>query len=293
MRPTLAVVIPTFNSNVRLFEECVRSLAAQTLPADAVVVVDDGSEASNADRLEAALVTANLPQTTFVRLGRHRGIAHARNIGFRTKCCDWTLLLDSDDRIDADACATVVKAVQPSAHMIYSDHSVVTAQDTPIHARRKHLYHRALKRWGGTWASPLLHATFIFHAQAYRTNTLEAVGGFEESWGYGDEIAAQLRIEEKFGYMAFRHIPRSLYTYVSNPQSVVHDAALYKRLIGNIECILISRMRSLRRDVRRCERHGRAHLFHAAHYRYSTVAGSYLELPWFDNHELMFAPDVG
>jgi len=90
MRPTVSVVIPTFN-RANLLGEAVCSALQQTRPPDEIIIVDDGS-------------TDNIEQTIKPYAGRVRyiqqrnaGAASARNHGIRVASGDFIAFLDSDD----------------------------------------------------------------------------------------------------------------------------------------------------------------------------------------------------
>jgi glycosyltransferase involved in cell wall biosynthesis len=252
-------------------------------------VVDDGSEPTARAAVEEAVTEAALTNAYFMALPQHCGMAAARNYGLRALECEWTLLLDSDDQLASDACDAILSHVDHGQHLLYADHVLSNFDGTDAVTRRKVRYQEELQRWGATWASPFLHATFLFHPQVYRTQTLLANGAFNEAWGYGDEIEAQLAIEAEYGPTAIAHIPRVLYRYIRNPRSVVHQPTLYKRLIENIEQILLAGMRRFRGDVVACTRLGRSVEYHAAHYTFRAEAG-HLELPWFDSATLQLTP---
>jgi glycosyltransferase involved in cell wall biosynthesis len=289
---SLAIVIPTYNSDLALFAACLASVACQSERATRIVVVDDGSRSDVVKRLSHIARASRIRDLQFVALPRHTGMAGARNEGIKRAACEWTILLDSDDRLVETACARVRAATHEEAHIVYSDHEMITADGAALVTRRKAAYHAALEIYGGTWMSPLLHATFVFHLQAYRTATLLQLGCLASHWGYGDEIEMQLEIEARFGSAAFRHVPEVLYRYVKNPVSVVHQPSLYAQLITNIETILLTEMR--RRcacQVQSCSRVGRARDHHAAHYVFAGDGS--LAPPWFDNTRLQFDPRYG
>jgi glycosyltransferase involved in cell wall biosynthesis len=258
----------------------------QTSPFDEVVIVDDGSRPTELAALEAEVERAG-KSVRFARLDKHLGMAAARNYGARLTECEWVMLVDSDDRLTTEAGALVRSRLHERWHLVYGDHEFVTASGLPIHLRKKAVYDGALSAWGGTWKSPLLHSTFVFHPQVYRRATLERLGWFDQSWGYGDEIELQLRIEEECGHRAIAHVPAILYQYVQNPDSVVHQPKLYELLIKNIGEILLLHMQRRRPGVTTCKRLGRARDHHAAHYAFTSGAEE-LRVPWFCNETMSF-----
>lgn len=87
---TISVIVPTFN-RARTLPAAIRSVLAQTLPADEVIVVDDGSEDETPEILETYG-----PPVVVIRQS-NQGPAIARNTGLARATGRWTAFLDSDD----------------------------------------------------------------------------------------------------------------------------------------------------------------------------------------------------
>lgn len=94
MRRSVAVVVSSFNQGL-MIREAVASIWGQSVPADEVVVVDDGS--TDEDSLD---VLVDL-ETEGVRVIRqsNAGVSAARNAGVRSVGADLVVVLDGDDRL--------------------------------------------------------------------------------------------------------------------------------------------------------------------------------------------------
>lgn len=91
-RPSVSVVIPTYNRHAEVLAAA-RTALSQTLPPLEVIIVDDGSSQDKAE-LRAACLDAG------VRLLEHdvnKGGGAARNTGIDAARGEWVALLDSDD----------------------------------------------------------------------------------------------------------------------------------------------------------------------------------------------------
>lgn len=86
---SVAVIIPAFNRE-HLIRETLESVLAQNLPADEIIVVDDGSTDNT------AAVAASYPGVQVLRQS-NCGESAARNHAVRTAKSEWVAFLDSDD----------------------------------------------------------------------------------------------------------------------------------------------------------------------------------------------------
>ncbi|MGC6415731.1 MAG: glycosyltransferase family 2 protein [Bradymonadia bacterium] len=85
------VIIPTYNRKETLCH-ALDSVLSQTVPAQSVIVVDDGSTDETGAMLEQVY-----PQVT-VLTQDNQGVSAARNRGISATVTPWIALLDSDDR---------------------------------------------------------------------------------------------------------------------------------------------------------------------------------------------------
>ncbi|MFE9700145.1 CDP-glycerol glycerophosphotransferase family protein [Streptomyces sp. NPDC006270] len=101
MKPLLSVVVPVHNVEAYL-EDCLRSVAEQTLEAIEVVLVDDGSTDGSA-RIAAAFAARDR-RFRLVRQ-KNAGLSAARNAGVRhtTPTVPYLAFADSDDIVAHDA----------------------------------------------------------------------------------------------------------------------------------------------------------------------------------------------
>ena len=84
-----SVIIPAYNA-ARTIEAALASVQAQTIPPEAVLVVDDGS------RDETAAIVATMPGVSLIRQA-NAGPGAARNRGAALADSEWLAFLDADD----------------------------------------------------------------------------------------------------------------------------------------------------------------------------------------------------
>ena len=87
---SVSVVIPTYN-RVHLLERALDSVLGQTLAADEIIVVDDGSTDDTVSTVKSLHPEVKLIQQD------NLGVSAARNTGISAARHDWIALLDSDD----------------------------------------------------------------------------------------------------------------------------------------------------------------------------------------------------
>lgn len=102
---TLSVIIPTYNGAAYL-RETLESVFAQTLPADEVIAVDDGSTDGSPD-----ILCSFGDRITIVRQ-KNQGVAVARNTGLEHASGDLIAFLDQDDLWPADRNRRLVEALR-------------------------------------------------------------------------------------------------------------------------------------------------------------------------------------
>ncbi len=88
---TVSAVIPTFN-RLGFIRRAINSVLAQTVPADEVLIIDDGSTDGTADLLNAEYG----PRLRVIRQA-NTGVSGARRRGVQEAKGDWIAFLDSDD----------------------------------------------------------------------------------------------------------------------------------------------------------------------------------------------------
>ncbi len=179
----VAVIIPTYN-HARFLAAAISSVLAQTLPADEIIVVDDGST----DSPEA--VTPGYPRLRLIRQD-NRGLAAARNTGLRASTARHLVFLDADDRLrpEAIACNLGLLARDPEAGLAYGGYCNVDAvtgkvSPAPFLPVPREAFSAFLR--GNAIG---MHATAM-----YRREALEAIGGYREGLPACEDYDAYLRL---------------------------------------------------------------------------------------------------
>ena len=102
---TIAVVVPTYNRAVYLMR-ALESVARQSVPAQEVVVVDDGSTDETSKK-----VRRHFPNFRYIFQER-KGVSAARNAGIMSVKSQWIAFLDSDDEWLPNKLATQINTLK-------------------------------------------------------------------------------------------------------------------------------------------------------------------------------------
>ncbi len=105
--PRISVVVPIYNVEAYL-DECLLSLAGQTVGDLEVVMVDDGATDGSAAIAERH--AARDPRLRLIRQSNH-GLGHARNTGVQAAIGEFLAFVDSDDKLPPDALELLLGAL--------------------------------------------------------------------------------------------------------------------------------------------------------------------------------------
>jgi glycosyltransferase involved in cell wall biosynthesis len=181
----VSVIIPSYNS-ARWLASAVGSVRRQTLPADEIVIVDDGSTD------ETALLCRTFGEGVKYVHRRNGGLAAARNTGVRESSGDWLLFLDADDILLPNALQDLLRTAEESdAGVVYGFvlqrremttdarlHGRPYAVGKPPHPAKAHF-----------WWTPIPTAGCAL----IRRSLNEEVGGFDENFRQVEDAEYWLR----------------------------------------------------------------------------------------------------
>jgi hypothetical protein len=169
--PTFSIVITAYQA-AETIPAAVASALNQTLPAQEVIVVDDGST----DDLAGALRPFASAITTIRR--ENGGGAAARNTGAGAANADFMAVLDADDAYDPrrlEAIASLARS-RPDLDLITTDARLVAAGESAGTFAQFTPFAVADQR------TAIFETCFLGGWPAVRLSRLEAIGGFDESF---------------------------------------------------------------------------------------------------------------
>jgi glycosyltransferase involved in cell wall biosynthesis len=107
----ISVVIPAYNA-VPYLPRCLKSVFAQTLKPEEVIVVDDGSTDNT------AALAAELGARVITRI--NGGLSAARNTGIQGASNEWIALLDADDLWAPEKLERQAACIHPDTVLVYT-----------------------------------------------------------------------------------------------------------------------------------------------------------------------------
>lgn len=201
-KPTLSVVMPTYNPRPEWLIDAIESVRRQTYPNWELCIGDD---ASTDPRIRPILerYASEEPRIKVVFRESNGHISAASNSGLELASGEWVALLDHDDLIAEHALFWIAEAInrQPEVRMIYSDEDKID---------------EAGKRFGPyfkcDWNQDLFYSHNLFsHLGVYQASLLREIGGFRPGFEGSQDYDVALRCIEKVSPHQVHHIPRVLY----------------------------------------------------------------------------------
>ncbi|HEY2843827.1 MAG TPA: glycosyltransferase, partial [Bryobacteraceae bacterium] len=215
----VSVVVPCYNPTSFL-RETLASIAAQTHRNIEVIVVNDGTNLPES----LALLKDVAGQASLYLEQSNRGLAAARNTGFRAAKGSFVLPLDADDLIQPTYVAECLAALKKdeAAAFVYTDYQVFGTKKYSEHPGEYNLYR-------------LLDRNYFTYASLIRKPVWEAAGGYDDSMRLGyEDWEFWLRLGSRGCYGC--RLPRILFHYRKHAASL-YDTALahHDQLVAYIQ----------------------------------------------------------
>lgn len=198
-RPTVSIVVPTYNTPAKFLEAMIESVLAQTYPHWELCIADGQS---SADWVRPILEKYSAdPRIKVDFLAQNRGIAGNTNAALALATGEFVALLDHDDTLAPFALFEVVQAINenPEADLIYSDEDKLDQHETRVDPCFK-----------PDWSPDTLRShNYICHFLSLRRSLVEKLGGIREGFDGAQDYDLVLRASEQARRIV--HIPKILY----------------------------------------------------------------------------------
>ena len=236
MATALSVVVPTHNGSGRI-APLLRALAEQSLdPQESeVLVVDNGSSAGSAERIEASPEFKTLARVTRARVIAldHAGLTNARIAGVRACGGDVVLFLDDDAEPDRSCCSEALQAfAEPRVGVAFGRVYPKYPREPGYCIRKREGVLAINHRLGDTpilWKGPNEFAPTLGVALAVRTSAfLDSYPWREPARLLGDRVGDRMASGGDMEIGQF--LGRAGWWRVYNPRMVVNHAIDERRL---------------------------------------------------------------
>jgi len=245
IKPLIAIVMPTYKSNLKYLRMAIDSVYRQTYPHWELCIVDD---ASNDPMLSKYLteISANDPRIKCHLSEVNQHISRTSNLGLKISSGEFVVLLNHDDELAPLALAYIARALiqNPNVKVIYSDEDKLSGK--------------------GEWYKPYLKCDWnyelflgqnlISHLGAYSTEFMRRVGGFREGYEGSQDYDLALRCIEHAAPGEIVHVPKVLYHWRVLPGSTALN-------IGEKLYAIIAAEKALNDHLRRTNQSGHASYF--------------------------------
>ena len=199
-RPTVSVITPVYNPEIRWLRKCIESVRTQSYPEWQLCLCDDASTDPEVGRVLQEYASAD-PRIRLRRSPKNQGISLASNAALALADGEYIALLDHDDEIAPHALYWAVKLLQQhrDADIIYSDEDKLEMDGS-----------RSEPFFKPDWSPEYLQSCmYTGHLTFYRRSLVEQVGGFRAGFEGSQDHDLMLRATEETN--AVHHVPRILY----------------------------------------------------------------------------------
>lgn len=200
--PKISILMPTFNSNQALLEECIESVIAQSYPNWELCIADDASTLPSVAKVLDSYIQKDERIKYTVRT-KNGHISKCSNSALALATGEYCALLDHDDLLSNHALLFVAIAINenPECKILYSDEDKIDLKGARFDPHFK-----------SDWNPELFYSqNYISHLGVYQTALLKKVKGFRTGVEGSQDYDLILRCLEHVGPNQIIHIPHVLY----------------------------------------------------------------------------------
>ena len=186
---TVSIVIPNYNGK-HFLEDCLKSVFAQDIEDQEVIVVDNGSTDGSLEYL------SNYPGVRTIAMEKNYGFCGAVNAGIKAADSEYVILLNNDTEVDKNFAKELLNAIEADEKIFSCSSKMVQFQDRTLMDDAGDYYCAlgwAFGRGKGGSVDAYTEPVDVFAACAgaaiYRKEMLESLGYFDENhFAYLEDI---------------------------------------------------------------------------------------------------------
>jgi GT2 family glycosyltransferase len=214
-KPTLSVVVPTYNTPTKFLVAMINSVLAQTY-SNWELCIADGSNADHPCRKVLHYFSLKDPRIKVRFLEANLGIAGNSNAALALATGEYVALLDHDDTLAPFALYEVNYACNvhyPEVDFIYSDEDKINEAGDQ----------RSDPHFKPDWSPDTLRShNYICHLSVFRRAILNRIGGFQAGFDGSQDYDLILRATEQARKIV--HLPKILYHWRNHQGSCASGA---------------------------------------------------------------------
>ena len=210
VKPSLSVVMPTYNTPAPWLIQAIESVLSQLYPNWELCIADDASSNPLVRGILERYQQRD-PRIKIVFRKENGHISAASNSALRLSTGEFVALLDHDDLLAPHALYLIAEYLNqhPEADVLYSDEDKITQDGERFDPYFKPDFNEAL----------LLSHNMVCHFGVYRRSRIDEIGGFRLGYEGSQDYDLLLRILLKTTTDKIVHIPFVLYHWRAIPGS--------------------------------------------------------------------------
>lgn len=201
-RPTISVIMPTYNTAETFLRRAIESIKAQSYPNWELCIADDASFQPHVRQILEEYAQRD-PRIKIIIREQNGHISIASNSALALATGEFVALLDHDDELAQHALFFMAGAINrnPSAQILYSDEDKIDEQGN-----------RSEPHFKSDWNPDLFFSqNYVCHLGVYRRNLLNRIGGFRAGVEGSQDYDLLLRCLPHVKAEDILHVPKVLY----------------------------------------------------------------------------------
>lgn len=210
LRPTISIVVPTWNTPERYLRLAIDSVRSQLYPHWELCIADDASPQPHVRKVLEEYAAKD-ERIKFMVREKNGHISESSNSALELATGEFVAFLDHDDELTEHALYMMVEELNahPNLDIVYSDEDKIDEEGRKFDPHFKPDFNPELLR----------SQNYICHLAMYRASLVREVGGLRKGYEGSQDHDLVLRCAAKSSREKIRHIPHVLYRWRSIPGS--------------------------------------------------------------------------
>ena len=189
---TFAVIIPAYNAEKTL-ERCIKSVLNQTIKANEIIIINDGSEDKTSEIIEN-FTSQNLPITHAHQ--KNLGVSTSRNRGIQLAEANQIMFLDADDYWVSTKIETHMQHLNKHKNCVasFTNYLVEDSSQHKLIDNNKSNHKYQITKQNLALAKAVIHGSAS--SIVCSRSIFEQIGGFDEHLNFGEDLDMWIRLAQ-------------------------------------------------------------------------------------------------